>query len=549
MAWKRSWWQRRVAEKRRAYSGIPRRAVDAFLRRKRRDFSRYTSKSRDWLQARVEALPVKPPIWHRLRKEQQVGFVAGVEMRKFCFWYDMGMGKTLLSIALARYFRRYFALRGLRARALVLVPNKINKEEWVDEIKKHSPRLSYTVLRGSSADKWKQLLRDDSALVIETYGGLVRLLCSQAKDQKKNKTRLAPNRALVKKLFDAGICGLFMDESIMITRKKGHGSLMHRLCRHIAKRGRFAFALNGTPFGRDPTDMWGQFYIIDEGETLGETLGLFRAAFFKEKVDQWGRIQYEFDNKKMPLLNQIITNRSIRYEADESTLPRVTKIIKRVSLPLGADNYYAQARKELIAAHGMFTEQKNAFLRMRQISSGFIGYNDDETGEKAKYEFPENPKLDMLMSLVDALTTKHKMVIFHDFIYSGDMIVRRLNEKGIMFSRIYGQTKDGEAQLARFYGDENYRVMVLQNNSGGFGLNRLRVARYGVYYESPVGTVLRKQTERRIRRQGSEHGTVFLYDLVVPGTVDEQILNAHEAGFDLFEAIIDRKVAPNALHG
>lgn len=525
--WKRS--------KKRNPTILPKRAVDAFLKRKRRDFSLYTTKSLQWLQDRVDALPVRPPIWKRLRKEQRVGFVAGVETKKFCYWYDMGMGKTLLAIALTRYFKRAKVVK----RVLVLIPNKINKYEWAREIKKHAPSSTYTVLAGSSLNKWKQMQEADTTFILETYGGLVRLLCTPVKVKGKNK--LMPDRKLVR-AFMKQVQGIALDESIMITRKKGHGSLMHRLCRHIAKKCEIAFALNGTPFGRDPTDMWGQFHVIDEGETLGETLGLFRATFFKATQNQYGGFDYAFDPKKEKLLNQIITNRSIRYEADESTLPSLSMLVKEIPLPLGADEYYEKAKQQVIASAGNFKEQKNAFLRMRQISSGFIGYQDDETGDKARFAFDTNPKLEMLMSLADQLTERHKLVVFHEFTYSGDMIASEMKRAKISFARLYGKTKDPEVQLARFHDDKRCRVFILQNASGGFGLDRLKVARYGVCYESPVGTVLRRQIIRRIQRQGSEHGKVMWYDLVVRGTVDAQILDAHQQGIDLFEAIVDRRI-------
>lgn len=508
--------------------------MTAFLERKRRDFSRYTTKSLRWLQDRVETLDVRPPIWKRLRKEQRVGFIAGVEKRKFCYWYDMGMGKTLLAIALTRYFKRAKTVK----RVLVLIPNKINKYEWANEIKKHSPGSTYTVLAGSSRRKWEQIQESESTFVLETYGGLVRLLCQMVKVKKKNK--LVPDRRLVK-TFLKFIQGIVLDESIMIVRKKRHGSLMHRLCRKIAKESAVAFALNGTPFGRDPTDMWGQFHVIDEGETLGETLGLFRAAFFKASEGDYA-LKYEFDPKKEKLLNQIITNRSIRYEADESTLPSLSMIPKEIPLPLGADEYYEKAKQQVIASAGNFREQKNAFLRMRQISSGFIGYNDDETGDKARFAFDTNPKLELVISMAEQLTDQHKLVVFHEFTYSGDAICAELKKAKIAFARLYGKTKDPEAALARFHDDKRCRVFVLQNASGGFGLDRLKVARYGICYESPVGTVLRRQIIRRIQRQGSEHGKVFWYDLVVRGTVDAQILDAHQQGIDLFKAIVDRRI-------
>jgi SNF2 family DNA or RNA helicase len=70
------------------------------------------------------------------------------------------------------------------------------------------------------------------------------------------------------------------------------------------------------------------------------------------------------------------------------------------------------------------------------------------------------------------------------------------------------------------------------------GLN-VQVAQYGIYYESPVSAMIRKQSERRIERQYSEHSRVFLMDLVVAGTVDERILAFHKEGKELLKSIID----------
>jgi SNF2 family DNA or RNA helicase len=516
---------------------IRKAAVEAFLNRDRRDFRRYKDFSLRELQRRVERLPIKPPIWKRLRQEQRVGFIAGVKTRKFCFWYDMGMGKTLLAVALARYFKRL----GVARRILVLIPNKINKYEWAEDLKKHSPLSTFTILEGSTKHKWEQVQADDSHFILETYAGLVRMLTVSAKVKGKKKTKLVAydpaKRALLKL-----IGGIVMDESIHVIRKHRHGSLAHRLCRFYAARCPIAYALNGTPFGKDPADMWGQFHIIDQGETLGETLGLFRAAFFKSKDDYWGGTKHTFDKTKKKLLNQIIANRSLRYEADESTLPRISMIPKEVSLPGGADEYYEKARQQIIASKGNYQELKNAFLRMRQISSGFVGYDDDETGERARYAFTPNPKLEQTMSIIEEVAPTYKVVVFHDFTFSGDLIAEQLKKMKLGFARLYGKTKDPGEQLTRFHKTKNCRVFLLQNRSGGFGLDRLKVARYGICYESPVGTVLRQQIIRRVRRQGSEHGRVFWYDVITRGTVDRQILDAHEAGIDLFKAVVNGKM-------
>jgi len=513
---------------------IPKRAIRAFLDRPRRDCGEWKELSDKQISRKFRKLPIRPPMWSRLRRDQKICFLLGARFKKFAFINDTGTGKTVLSIALTRYF---FAA-GVSGKALVLVPNRPNKGEWGREMQKHAPSIPYVILRGSSIQKWETLRKTDARIVIETYAGLVRMLCDKSKLKKKNRMRLKPNRRKVLEMRKL-VSGLILDE---VTYAKNPRKLPYRVCKQLAKSAEFLFTLTATPFGRDPEDIWAQMFLVDNGYTLGETLGLFRAAFFKAKDNFWGGVDYTFDKKKNKLLHQFIRDRSIRYEANAADLPRMVPIYKPVSLPSSAESYYESAKQKLIAAHGNFQEQKNAFLRMRQISSGFLGYKDDESGERAEFEFPKKPKLELLLSTILTIPKKHKIIVFTEFNYSGMMVQRELAHLGIKSGYIYGKTKDDEAERRKVEEDPECQVLIL-GQTGRMGLN-MQVFKYGMFFESPVSAIVRKQSNRRVERQGSKHGTVFLYDFVTRGTVDEQILEFHREGADLFRAIIDGRAKP-----
>jgi len=509
---------------------IKKRIIKEFLGRKREDWREAKTWSDDAIERRRALLPVLPPMWSRLKRHQRVCLLIGAELKRFAFFLDTGCGKTVLSIALARFFRK----AGVAKRCLILVPRRANTGEWVREIKKHAPGTSWCVLKGSSTHKWERLEHTKALLVITTYAGLTRMVCAKGVNR-RGKNKMMPVPKLVRKLatsFDA----LFMDES---TEVKNKAKLPYRICRQIAKRAPATFALSGTPFGRDPSDLWGQMSLVDAGASLGETLGLFRAAFFNAKPDFWGRETYTFNKKMSGELHRCLAHRSLRYEADQADLPRVVRINKSVTLRDDADVYFQEARKELIKAKGNYIESKNAFNRLRQISSGFIGYKDDDTGAKAQFEFDDNPKLEMLLSLIESIREDRKVVVFNEFIYSGARISSELTDMKVKHVRVYGGTKDPAAALKAFVNDPSMRVLVLQN-SMVLGLN-VQVARYGIFYESPVPVIMRKQAERRVERQHSTHDKVFLYDLVTRGTMDERILAFHKQGGDLFKAIIGGK--------
>jgi superfamily II DNA or RNA helicase len=515
---------------------IAKKFKEEFLRRDRRDFRKYKNLNDVQLEERMLRLPVRPPIWNKLTRLQKVCFIIGAETRKFAFWLDTGVGKTLLAISLILYF---YKAGILESGVLVLVPNKVNKREWELEIEKHTPKTSKLILKGSSTEKWAQLENNSALFTIETYAGFARLACDRVEvenedeDDEKKIEKYVPNPKKVKQLskfFDAVVC----DESVNVGH---HTNLPFRLCRQLAKTSPVLFTMTGTPFNRDPTLMWAQMFLVDSGYTLGETLGLFRSIFCRETENYFsGAKEYKFDKKQQVLLNNLIAHRSISYPADEGSLPECVEIQKFVQLPDDAQAYYEKAREALIEAKGSFQETKNAFIRMRQISSGFMGYEDDETGERAKFAFPDNPKLDLLMSILKSINPEHKVIVFIDFNYSGERILKTLMEAKINSLLLYGKTKNPEHVRDSFVNDPAKRVLILQNKMG-VGLN-FQCAKYGIFFESPVSAIDRKQCRGRFVRQYSNNGTVFQYDLIMRDTADESVLEFHKEGGDLFEKII-----------
>lgn len=516
---------------------IPKVAVRKFLNRERDDFRDWKSYKFSKLSRMKDDLPVDPPIWKKLKKHQRVCLLLGARLKKFAFFLDTGCGKTLLSISLVRYFRKAEKKR----RFLVLVPNIVNMYEWEDEIKKHAPKTKYKILDGSSVKKWEMLEEGDSLIVVTTIIGLLHMVCEEYVD-KKGKTHLKIVDKLITKISRC-IDGIVLDESTVVGR---HNSLPTRICRRIAKKVDIAFLLTGTPFGKDPTSLWSQMKIVDDGYALGETLALFRAAFFSESINYFsGFPEYTFKKGERKVVRQFIAHRSIRYKADAADLPQRVPIIKEVPLSKDAENHYLKLEEEFEAAirgkHGVKDVQviRNHFIRMRQISSGFIGYVDDDKGVRAEFEFDDNPKLDLVLSMVQEITPSYKMIVFCEYVFSGSMICRELQKLKIRYERVYGGTKDSEKVLRTFKDDEDCRVLVLQN-SCTFGLN-LQVARWGIFYESPTSPLTRTQAERRYVRQGSGHSKVFVGDLLVKGTRDKHNLEMLAEGKDLLAEIMGDK--------
>lgn len=517
---------------------IPQAAIDAFLKEPREDHRWLKQLTHKQVDAAIAALRPAPNLNPGFRAHQKVGFLLGVAYPRFAYWYDMGVGKTMLALELLRYWWEC----GLMRRTIILVTSEKAFPTWEKQIQRWKIDIPYITLGNSpSRQKWAQFEQFDKGLIILTYPGMVRMLSKQVKVKGKAKTRLKIDETLLDK-FIAGAQALILDES---TRAGHHESLISQGCSRIGERMDFCYALAGRPFGRDPLLLWAQYNILDGGDTFGETLGLFRAAFYTAEQNPHARGKrakyakdYTFQKRRMPRLMDMAQHRSLAYAAEECIdVPKFVPLIEEVSLPEEAEAYYKKVVEQVIASKGNLQEMKNAFIRMRQLSSGFLGFRNDESGKRVEVAFDENPKLDRLLELLEGLSDDRKAVVFYDFTYSGRKIMESLKEIGRHGIWLWSGTKDSTASLQRFQDRPDCTVAIINNRVGAYSLDGLQeVANYTMFYESPVSVIDREQAERRLRRDGQLR-KVFQYDLVTKGTLDRRILQFHREGDDLLKAL------------
>jgi GR25 family glycosyltransferase involved in LPS biosynthesis len=407
-------------------------------------------------------------------------------------------------------------------------------DTWEEQIAKHAPTLNYVCLKGSSGEKRAALDTLDSGLVVVTFQGLSWMVSKLMKRDGRKRRRLTPTPDELLKLaasFDA----LVIDEATWLSNQR---SLWFRVCNAVAKHTRYRYAMAGRLFSRDPQKMWPQFFLIDRGASLGETLGLFRQAFYDQKAGYWSMFVYTFKRGMAKKLTELVGHRSLTYAADECIdLPQAIYVAKPLTFEQETEAYYRRTVKELIKARGNVKVIRHSFIRMRQIASGFVGVTDDETGERAEIEFQHNPKLAMLLQVIDELPEGAKLVIVHEFIWTGKRICAELTKHKIKHVAMSGQVENRSAAKRRFLSEADCHL-VLSHKVGAFGIDGLQDASHHMYiFESPVDAIAREQLERRLRRQGQRHKVIYI-DALLKGSVDERIRAFHRSGDDLHRALI-----------
>jgi len=503
-------------------------SIERFLRRPLNDFRWMKDISEKEIDKALEDL--KPRFKVPMRRHQKIGFLLAIAQPGVYYQYEMGLGKTGLSLEVIVYLYQH----GLLKKALVLVPMNELIDGWIEEIQKWGIKIPYLGLKGSSDDKWYDLERFKEGIILVSYPALVHMVCTRKTT--RGKTKMVVDQDAVVE-FAKGVGGVWFDE---ITKCKNKTSLTFMVCDIMSRIVPYTYGLAGRVFGRDPVDAWAQFYLIDQGSTFGYSFNFFKEVFFIKKKSYWGgpfNFDFKFNKERDEDFNRMMGNSSLRFSAEECIdMPEFTYIRKYVTLPLTTLHYYKEALAEIRRSRGNFTEIKHAFIRMRQISSGYVGLVDEDSGDRAKLEFPENPKLDMLMELIDQMPDNRKCVVGIDFNWSGHKISQELTKAKIKHGFLYAGTKDWDKMKYSFDHDPKFRVLIVQSKKGSYGLN-LQSANYLFYYESPVPVLDRLQSEARIKRQGQKN-KVFIYDLLCKGTADEAVLAFHKEGRELYKTLV-----------
>lgn len=481
---------------------------------------------------------------------QKISLLILLHEPKFMLYLPMGAGKTNIlltllrnlnpragaepSSTLERFGGRTVGSIPATGATIVFVPYLTATETWIEETKKFAPELTCCPLIGSSAENIEILRTTNYDLYVMCYQSAVAMVSAPV--LVKGKTKWALDPILVKECFGS-FDTLIADESQKI---KNPSSLAFKLCKVIARDAKHVYGLTGTPFGNDLQDLWAQFYLIDSGDTLGPTLGFYRAVFFSMKRGFWGGFKFKFKKRLMPQLQRMIKNKSIRYSVDEFVdMPEKQYIQRFITLPEGIKGYVNKAKAELKdAVSGRQHELAgNSYIQLRQLSSGFLTLKDDT--DKIKVKFDHNPKLDQLCELIEEMPAECKMVIFHEFVYSNELISERLKELKIDHARVWGGQRDQIGQLKKFKQDPDCRVLVINSKSGSASLN-LQFANYLVFYEQPTSAIDRQQAEARVWRSGQQR-RVMIYDLFVNGTYDKRTYEANKEGKNLLQVLLDGK--------
>lgn len=416
-----------------------------------------------------------------------------------CLADDMGLGKTVQTLAFLQWLKENHNGNT----HLIVLPTSLIYN-WELEAKKFAPQLSIYIHLGPMRAK-NTVAFAQYDIVITSYGTLridVDLLSSFR--------------------FDC----MILDEAQAI---KNPASASYKAASQISAKQ--IIALSGTPIENSTMDLWALMTLLNPG-LLGTQ------SFFREVYQI--PIEKKQDKEKLRRLQALSKPFILRRKKEQVApeLPEKIEYLQYCSLTPDQKNEYETAKSfyrnsimSEIEDKGLAKSQLliiQGLTKLRQLACHPRLVDQNYEGDSGKTD-------DMQFKLKEILEEGHKVLIFSQFVKHLDIHRKWLDEEGIAYRYLDGQTKERMGEVKAFQESE-VQVFLLSLKAGGVGLN-LTAADYVFLLDPWWNPAIEAQAIDRAHRIGQDK-TVMVYRFITQGTVEEKILELQKHKRNLADNLI-----------
>lgn len=498
---------------------------------------------------------------------QTVAALMSMSQEAIALFMDKGTGKTATAIqAMCVEAQRKRKRFGKMYRCLIVCPSQVLLN-WKLEIERFAVcEGKVVIIRGQKAERIKSLVEGitedptcDFGVVIIGYDSLS-----------------ATEAAFCMPEWDR----IIADESHYFkSNKTNRWETMLK----IRSRAKTRMILTGTPIGNSPMDLWCQLEFLGEGLSGFQSFKEFR-KFYGEFETVYGASGHGVEKlvgiKNVPLLKERLARLSFAITKEDAGLKLPDKVydVLEVAMTERQGKIYDSVADELMSeiedilsgeVNQLTTENiLTRLMRLAQITSGFATYDAtiDEEGtvtspKRVQQIDNDNPKV---VACIEALTAEDrdplgKCIIWCTFVEDIQILVKKLKEAGVGTVAYYGKvTQDNRDEAVnQFNCNPDCKVMVANPQTAGEGLDLLGYNKLDpensktycdmeIFFSQNWSAIQRSQAEDRAHRRGTRM-PVRITDLVIPGTIDEEIRRRVRAKSDMAKSITDLREILDAV--
>ena len=397
------------------------------------------------------------------------------------------MGKTSITLAAIQVLRK----ERLARRVLVLAPLAVCVTTWDSEPKKWHQFQALKVGLAHGPDRQAVLDNPSYDVVVMNYDGLAWAA-----------PRLARGHT-----FDVLVC----DE---ITKLKHTSSRRFKLIKPLLHSFKFKWGLTGTPTANGLIDLFGQVYVLDEGQRLGRYITHFRAKYFHQ--EPWDQYRYYITPEKSKLLVDQLADLAMYMDPkDYLVLPGLFDIVRPVKLSKMAeyrvlrDDFILKMQDATITAvsAGVLTN------KLRQFAGGAL-----YTADKVWVDVGTD-KIEALQELVEELGSE-SLIVAYEFSHEVERLLKVFPQARAIRG---GMTTNETREIVAAWNAGTVPVLFIQPQAGAHGLNLQLGGSAICWFSLTYNLENYQQLIARIYRQGQK-AVVRNFLLVAQDTVDEALV-------------------------
>jgi len=444
---------------------------------------------------------------------------------------DPGLGKTSVTLAAFSFLKK----RKVASKALVIAPLRVCHGVWPQEAEdwKDFNHLRVVVLHGPHKE---ELLHSDADVYCINPEGLEWLVYG------KGGTIFNAKRWKA-----LGFDTLVIDELTKFKHPKGvRFKALKTVLGTFARR----WGLTGTPAANGLLDLFGQCFVLDEGNALGRYITHYRMTYFINPDRQGWKWLPKPGAKE--LIYEKLKPLALRMAAaDYLELPELVDTFTLLDLPARARKLYDQLEEDLLAKidEGVIVAANGAAasIKLRQICNGGLYVDDDVLsiigGKERQTLEIHDVKTQWLQELVEELQGA-PLLVAYEFKHDLERLQKAFGKDLPYIGGGVTGAKGKAHEDAWNRGD--YTVMAVHPASAGHGINlqhgqACHLAHYSMTWDFDQYD----QLVKRILRQGNKSARVLRYHAVMRETVDQDMRFAlagkNKGQQALFAALAARK--------
>jgi superfamily II DNA or RNA helicase len=421
---------------------------------------------------------------------------------------DMGLGKTIQAIAATEILARHFGV----SRVLVICPTSL-KYQWQSEIARFSGRQGKNAARvmdGGRAQRQNDYGLDDFCKIT-------------------NYEKLQP---------DLDLIAAWAPELVIVDeaqRVKNWNTLAARALKRIDSP--YAIVLTGTPLENKLEELISIVQFVDQ-HRLGPT---WRLLHEHQVRDETGRVTGYTGLEK---IGQTLAPIMIRRRKSEVLKQLPSRTDQNVLVPMTEPQKAYHQENADIVSRIVHRWRKSRFLSDSDQRRLTCALQNMRMSCNSTYlldqETDHGVKADELAALLEQLlvTAEAKAVVFSQWTRTHDIVIRRLEARGIGYVSFHGGVPSDKRPelISRFRDDPACRVF-LSTDAGSTGLN-LQQASTLVNMDLPWNPAVLEQRIARVHRLGQKR-PVQVINFVAKGSIEEGMLSVLAFKRSLSEGILD----------